>query len=189
MEAEGQVTEKGGTRMRKANTGIDQGEARPHLYWVQNTRQGLGQPLRFWFLLPSRDLAVCPTLRSPQLDPSALPAPSSPKEMEPSVGMGSTCCCCFLGAATGSSNQPAVPRPSPAQYILDLLGFGDSEAQLSACEENPTLALKLSKNQALGAGRSGERLLAPVPQRSPALQALHAVESCRLWGEAGLNVS
>lgn len=38
MEAEGQVTEKGGTRMRKANTGIDQGEARPHLYWVQNTR-------------------------------------------------------------------------------------------------------------------------------------------------------
>lgn len=110
MEAEGQAMEKGGvtlrTRMRKANTGIDQGEARPYLFRVQNTGQGLGQTLRVWFLLPSRGLAVCPVLRSPQLDPSALPAPSSPGETEPSMGMGTTC---FWGAATGSSSQPAVP--------------------------------------------------------------------------------
>lgn len=76
--------EKGGmplrARMRKANTGIGQGEARPCLYWVQNTEQGLGQTLRFWFLLPSRGLAVCPILQSPQLAPSALPAPSSPEK-------------------------------------------------------------------------------------------------------------
>lgn len=41
--------EKGGmtlrTRMRKANTGTDQGEARPCLYCVQNIGQGLGQTL------------------------------------------------------------------------------------------------------------------------------------------------
>lgn len=106
MEAEGHVMEKGGvtlrTRMRKANPGIDQGEARPHLYWVQNTGQGLGQTLRVSFLLPSRGLAVCPILQSPRLDPSVLPAPSSPGETEPSVGTT-----CFLGAATGSSSQLA----------------------------------------------------------------------------------
>lgn len=84
--------EKGGVplraRMRKANTRIGQGEARPCLYWVQNTGQSLGQTLRFWFLLPSRGLAVCPILRSPQLAPSALPAPSSPEERGNTSGKG-----------------------------------------------------------------------------------------------------
>lgn len=48
-------------------------------------------------------------------------------------------------------------------------------------EEAPTPSLQPSKNQALGAGRSGERRLSPVPQRSPSqLKALGRGRSCML---------